>query len=450
MIVVYSLVLLFIFKTTWGEVVSPQEADIQPLSKTIILNRQPGILYGGRVENQEMACLKDGIWVYAWEDNDADVGGGWVLLDTNGNLHSSSIRSFQTTEGKLTWHSGHYAPKVRASKDGSRFLYAGTYYDWSGTLNPKNKIYEYAGKIEEDDAPLIQVVRADGEYAGPCFTGLPSELTNRTGDIRLADARFLSDGNILLVAHDMQLNAGGYYGLPESADEAVIASVCRPDGRLLYGPVAVQQSGGKGLIWNGVGVGTGQFGIRFAAGGEAHVRFFQNDLQPLTDQMALPEPFNHGYRGDECGWDANRQNRYLHVIHHDGQILAMVLNGDGSKKFSLPVFEKDVYTYGYMRCNGALDEQGNFIVTAEYRPDPPWRPGSRCVIVARFFNADGTPKTNPFYVTEVPPEDWVARDHYSTVEWEKGVVAISWLDMNTNLGETAELAVRFFQSPFEK
>ncbi len=386
-----------------------------------------------------------------WEDDLAEIGAGWVMFDSEGHPITKGIRSFQKQDGSYPALNGMYAPKLKANPFGSGFLFGAAYFDWHGKEAPQNRIPNYADPFEIDDnGPVIQRVRNDGEFERSFMTGLPMEFLKRTGPVRLSDVGYLSDGNIVAVYHDMQKQDGPeLYNLPH-AKSLVLASVMNPKGKILHGPAAVQERDADGNIWHGLAAGQGHFGVRFEAEGGNHCRFFTNRLEPLTKeiQIHLKDYFLLDSRGEGVGWCGNDQDRYLMVERVFDMACAVVYNERGKNILGdIPIIPKDGIFW--WRCDGAIDEKGNFICVFEYAPVKSKQDRiHRSVIAARIFDAKGQPNTPFFKITSIPYEDCVTRDIEPRIAWRNGLIAVVWCDRNTNLTENHQLALRIFRAPF--
>lgn len=432
-----------------GQPVSVEEAGVKPLTDNLILHQLANIPMGGRVENPGVAILDNRRIVVCWEDDYANMSGQWLMLDERGKLLTHNFRSFLKPDGQRPELTGHFAPLVHANLFGKGFLFGVTYFDWKGSKNPQNRIPEYAERFDVDDAPVIQRISSKGEYIKTIINGFPPEFTQRKGRIRLAEAGYLSNGNIVVVAEDQQLNDGPELFQLPNAMSVVIASILQPDGKILYGPIVVQQSNCNGYIWNGLAIGNGHFGVLYQTDW-VKMRFFDNELKPITLEIPIEKALlnnisNANGRGDASGWHGNSRDDYLlSVMNGRNRIIATVFTSQGKRKFDpVELNPAGVYAFDSARCDGAIDEQGNFAAVGACDME-----GGRNTIVARFFNADGTPKTPPFFVTSVKPEDWAGVDQKPRIAMRNGLCAIVWHDANTNLTGKEELALRIFKSPF--
>lgn len=432
----------------WADPVSPEEAGVEPLTPNVLLYRF-GKEYA-RGGQPVVAILDNNRIAVAWQDNSADIGAGWILLNEKGEILNKTIRCLQKPDGTRTAVEGMYFPQLAANLFGGGFLFGVTYYDWHGSVNPANRMAEWAKRFGEENAPLLQQIDSNGAYRGSCFLGLPEEFVARKGQIRLADAGYLSNGNIVLVAEDMQDRDGPDWFHLHNADRVAIASIVNPTGELLYGPAALHQSDrtqNTGVIWYGLAIGKDGFGVRCDVE-SAKVRFFNNRLKPVTDEIAVQRELAEGGRGENVGWHGNGKNEFLLVSAYYDKIYYQIYNLQGVPKFKVndaqPMDNNGFYRG---RCDGAIDADGRFVVAGIYLPVDPQLDGTRTAVAARYFNADGTPITPPFWVSSVPSGDWAAQDMFPRIAMRNGLLAVVWVDRNTNLFRTPELAVRIFRLP---
>lgn len=445
----FSLLSLLIFSCIAGEIyadpVSPEEAGVIPLTPNLILYQfSKDYARGGQ---PTIAILDNGNIAAAWQDNGSGIGGGWILLNEKGEILKKTIRSMQKGDGTPTAMEGMYFPLVSANQFGGGFLYGATYYDWSGRLHAENRMEKWEKRFGEENAPLIQRIDSNGEFLGSCFLGLPEDFVARKGQIRLADVGYLSDGNIALLAEDMQDRDGPeLFNLPK-ANRVAIACIVNPSGQLLRGPIALHQSdktSDNGVIWYGLAMGEKGFGARFNLE-SAFIRFFDNRLTPLSDDIPLSREFAEGGRGENIGWHGNGKNEFLVTSKCSSTLYFQIFNSRGTPKFEPHKLDQTgIYSE---RCDGAIDPDGRFVVAGLFLPTDPALDGTRTAIAARYFNPDGTPITPPFWVSSIPMEDWAMQDIFPRIALRDGRLAVVWLDKNTNLPRAPELAVRIFQLP---
>ena len=445
-----TFLLLFYATLLSAQPVSMEKAGVVPLSDAILLNRTASIPFGGSVENFSICILNENRIVIAWEDVDAQLGGGWMMLDKTGKTLHQKLRTFIKPDGTEALISGLHSPFLHANMFGEGFLFGVSFFDWIGSLHPGNLWKPFDRMFGSDDGPCVQLIDSNGNYIDQVFFGFPQTLLEHPGKFRLSDAGFLSDGNLVLIAEDRQ-NMDGHelYGLEES-DRVVLGTIVSRQGKILNGPFLIQSADtnkSHSVIWYGLGVGNGHFGVRYDANGVKY-RFFKNDGFPFSNEISLPDEFNRDGRGEDCGWRGNGKDSYLLVTKTAGySVSALVMDQYGKQKFN-PVRIDSMANYGADRCDGDIDSAGNFIMVADYLPGEPDINKDRAVICVRFFNRDGTPKTMPFYLTSVKPEDWIVNDTRPRVAMRHGLAVVMWRDRNTNLPEKYELGLRIFKTPF--
>ncbi len=449
--ILFCLLLLdLLVREGMAKPVSPDEAGIIPLTSNLIFYRFGKEYPRGGQPN--IAILDNNNVVVAWQDNTYNIGAGWILLNPEGEVRHQEIRSLRKEDGMRTALHGMYFPLVAANLFGSGFLFGVTFFDWHGVSDPANRMPRWENQFQEENTPLLQQIDSMGDYLGSCFLGFSEEFLSRKGQIRLADLGYLSDGNIVAIAEDQQDRDGpDLFQLPK-ADRVAIAGLLGPDGTLLRGPVAINQSDrtkSTGLLWYGLAIGQDGFGVRYDVE-SPKIRFFDNRLNPISEEITLPRELTGGGRGENVGWHGNGKDAFLLVspstteIYHT-DLYYQVFDSRGNPKFAPHEMDTDGYYCG--RCDGAIDPDGNFVTVGLYLPVEPGLDTSRSAVVARYFNPDGTPKTPTFWVSAIPAEDWAAQDIFPRIALRNGLLAVVWLDRNTNLERTPELAVRIFRLP---
>ena len=448
--ILFSWVVLSIAFTAYASPVSLSDAGVTALTKdNIILNKDP-IPNGGSIESFGIAIAPNGNVVVGWEDDNGGIQAAWMMLDKTGKLINKDALSYAGDDGKPISNLGGWGPKIHANLYGDGISFGSSYFDWIGSDDPTDKIPTYES-LGSDDSPAVQLINNDGSFNGKIISAYPNDFVQRDGSIRIADAELLSNGNIVVIGEDRQSGDGpDLFELP-NASQVVIAGIVKPDRTIVKAPVAVQQSDAKGEAWHGVATFTGGFGVRYSANG-VKLRFFDNDLKPLTDEINvgdLDPNLNAGGRGDGAGWHGNGKGRFLLVGQLNGQVYAAVFDQMGKLVVGpVQADESDAAQgLGADRVDGAIDEAGNFVLA--------WRDqtlldfaANTGVIAARFFNADGTPKTKSFLVTATASDKWLAEDSNPRVALHAGVAAMAWQDANTDALAKQEVAVRLFASPF--
>lgn len=421
-----------------------------PLTENLIVHRINGFPNGGRLENPAITIVDNNNIVAGWQDDLSNVGAGWILLNQQGNILTKNIQSFIKPDKNTPSLNGMFFPILKANLFSSGFLFGATYFDWQGNLHPANRLSPWDSFFGSENRPVIQRLQSDGNYEGTMFLGVPPDIAMKKGSIRLADIEILSNGNSIMVAEAAQENDGPHVFGMNWAKKKVLASLFDSQGCLLRGPVSLLQNPSSqtdGRIWHGAAAGKDHFGVRYHTD-SPKIRFFKNDLTPLTDEIPLQNELNSGGRGEDTGWHGNGKDKYLLVTIRDNRIYAAVFDEKGRPAFKTVDIDSNPNTGGFFneRCDGAIDEQGNFVTVGSYSSSAET---NRVVIAARFFNSDGTPKTPLFYLTAVKPEDWVSTDIRPRITLRNGLMAVVWLDKNTNLSGAYELAIRLFHSPFK-
>ncbi len=438
--------------SVFAEPVSVTDAGVTALTDNIVLNDDNPIINGGGLESIGVAILSNGNVIIGWEDDDADIAAGWVMIDSAGNRVTTDILAYANDDGTPTAANGGWGPKIHANLYGDGATFASSFWDWIGADDPLNKIPSLE-QIGSDDEPAIQIINNDGTFNGAIIPGFSIDFLQRDGAIRVGDAELLSNGNIVVIGEDRQADDGPNLGLP-NADRVVIGGIVAPDRTVIAGPIAVQQADARGEMWHGVATDQNGFGVRYSADG-VKIRFFDNDLNPLTDEIALEGDLNSGGRGDDTGWHGNGNGDYLLATQTGKRCIATVFDNTGQMKFDpIDADEPDPdFGIGAGRVDGAIDENGNFVLVYkdtslfDYFEDI-------SIIAARFFNADGTPFTPPFVVSSAASDLDAALANFAYIDSEprvamrNGLVAVAWQDGNMNELGIQETVVRIFESPF--
>ncbi|MFH1739594.1 MAG: hypothetical protein ABIH23_11350, partial [bacterium] len=446
---------LVIASTAYGSPVVPMsEAGVTPITGNIILN--PGDINGGSLESIGVVILPNGNVAAGWEDDGTSIpiSAGWVMIDSAGNFIVSQPQAYANAAGAPTATNGGWGPKMHGNQWGDGFIFGSAFWDFAGIDHPDNWIEGLDFLV--DDEPAMQLINNDGTFNGSLFLPYPLEFHEREGSIRVGDDGILSNGNIVVVGEDRQGGDGPeLFGLP-NADRVIIVGTCTPDGTPVAGPIAVQTADSRGEMWHGIATFEGGFGVRYANAG-INVRFFDNNLNPTTGQILLPGTLNSGGRGDSAGFHANKKGDCVLVTGEPTCVVAVLDKLGNVKVGPIEVYEPDIeFGHGARRVDGAIDEAGNFMAVWRDKslPGMEFADGTG-VIAARFFNANGTPATPPFVVSDAIPvpftEEWglsAMEDNEPRVTMRDGVVAIVWQDENMNALGVQELVIRLLASPF--
>lgn len=430
-----------------AEPVSVEEAGITPLTDSILISTDE-IGNGYRIESMGVAIVEDKI-IVVWEDDPSGNYAVWMFYDTEGNALTEAPQSFRRPDGNPTSTRGIWGPKIKANMYGDGAVFGSIFWDWFGAEDNRNDMPEFNDL--DGDAPAIQLLSNNADFEGHMFLGLPKDYLMREGGTRISDIDFLSDGHILVTAEDRKAGVGDMYGL--ISNRVVVAAKLTPSGEVVAGPVNVSMRDGNGEAWHGAATFPGGFAVRYQNDGP-RIRFFDNDLNPLTDDIALADIdplLNSGGRGDGTGFKGNGKGDVLLVTSTGAMPYAAVINSNAEVVVG-PVDPDEPFNadmgLGSNRVDGALDEDGNFVVVYDDKNFLLFDGGA---IVARCFYADGTPATEPFVVTDFDVNEAFSFDEHPRVAIRNGIIAVTWHDRNFMdlVGSDRVGYMRFFESPFE-
>lgn len=433
--------------------VSLDEAGLTPLTDIIIATEDP-IGNGGDVESIGIGIMTNGNIIVGWEDDANLIAAGYLVYTPDGTLLTPEVRSYANDDGSPTANNGGWGPKIHANMYGDGAVFSSTYYDWIGVDDGANNIPSLNG-LGDEDGPAVQIVNNDGTFSGVIIPGLGVDFMERDGGIRIGDAEMLSDGNIVVIGENRQSqDAAELFGLTIT-DRHVVAAVVAPDRTIVAGPVLVQEADVRGSIWHGVATFDGGFLVRYELQGVGiGLRGFDNDLTPLFDEVLMPDvapDLNAGGRGDGAGFKGNGMGDFVMAAQSGRVPYVGVFNADGTVKVAPQMADEpldEAFGIGADRVDAAIDEAGNYVVV--YRDQNYIATEGLGTVVARFFNADGTPAMDPVILTNVTEETVLAEDRRPRVAIRGGIVAVAWEDANVNERfDDRDVALRVFESPFE-
>ncbi|MGI6457439.1 MAG: hypothetical protein ACOX5R_17720 [bacterium] len=430
-----------------ADAVQFSESGVEALTDVIIVTDEE---IGNSFESTEsigIAIMENGNVIVGWEDDNNEVqeiAGAFVVYNPQGE-RLTPLRAYADDDGNPTPVAGGWGPKIQSNWFGAGATFGTTFYEFG-------YVDSLAHLQDTGDAPVIQLVDNDGSFIGSAISAFPDDfLTGDPGDIRISDVAYLSDGNIIVTGQSSAANPAhhaNYFNVENAADQLPVGAVVNPQGETVHELRLLHDSGTRGSMWHGLATFDGGFVVRYELDGEGpYIRFFNNDFTPITDPILLADidpAIAEGGRGDATGLEGNGGDRVI-LISGGGDPHFVVFDTEGNVVVD-PTPVED-FPIGSSRNDAALDENGNIVVA--YSDNVSTGDSALSRVVLRFFNADGTPATSPFFVYDMPEEDVLGVDQQPRVAMRNGIVAVAWLDTNYIMElPDEEIALRIFESPF--
>jgi hypothetical protein len=431
--------------------VSPESSGLQPRSATIYINNLDTI-NNLSVESLGVAVTSGGNVLVGWEDDGEgleDLAAVWTLYDAAGNpltpnteitseLNPGTIMSrflsYFRADGSATPGATSWGPKIKANLFGPGMGMGATSYDLGYEVEEW-----FETQIQDDatagDFPSVQLLTDSGEPTA-IVAGVTDEYAGRPGDIRIADWDFLSDGNVVIVGESRQgQDLVDLYGGAGSGNHAIFRIV-DPSGNEVKAVTVVTETPEANEMWHGVGVTANGFAIRFAQGGRAKVRMFDNAGNPTTGNLDLGtltgfEITASGGRGDGAGFHGNGVDAY--VLANSGTqdgtnaVWVTVLNADGTVRWSKSAAD-DLVIGANRRVDAGIDKNGDVVVVfsdAQLGNPQPF-------VMGRRFDFQGEPVGSSFFVSELedPTQFAVLTAESPRVALRDGLLAVVWQSDN--------------------
>jgi len=446
----------------------PEDNGVKPVSDTVYINTSDTI-NNTKTESLGIGIARNGNVIVGWEDDgDAlnDLEAVWTLVSDSGalvtpdteitskdpdyagqTLTSKYLSFFRTdktpTPGRTSW-----GPKIKANPFGDGIGMGATAFDLAKEVT--NLFPDYNGDF--GDFPAVQLLNNDGTPISIAL-GVPSAYHSRDGNIRIGDWHYLSTGNIVIVGESRQgADLVDIYS-GEAPQNHAIVRIVSPAGQEIK---AVQLAGAtptKTEMWHGVGVTRNGFAVRFSDNGPGVIRLFNNDGTPASTNLNLGELVGNpiaagGGRGDGVGFHGNGNDAYASVaIGKDGDgknhVWVSVLSTNGTVRWSKSVSD-DLELLGPGRCDVAIDSLGRVAVAYD---DAAGTGGNAKIVLARVFDAQGTPLGKTFYVSEKEgPEATTLESRNPRIAFRNDTIAVTWESQNIEPG-TRVVAVRQFVIP---
>lgn len=440
-------------------------AKFTPTTPTFYINT-PDTLNNGKTESIGVSIASNGNVIIGWEDDGdglSDQEAVWTLFDPSGKQINPEL-TFTTTQGAETLKSKFLAyfradkspvsgatawgPKIKANLFGDGIGMGATAFSLGLEIAELKEINLDAS--EGGDFPAVQLLNNDGTPIS-VVSGVADADAQPQGNIRIGDWDYLADGNVVIVGESRQDDVlVSKFGGDAPGKHAIYRIVDRT-GKEVKAVALVSETKDPNEIWHGVGSTKSGFAVRFAKGGRATVRIFDNAGKALTGDLDLAtvagnEAAAGGGRGDGAGFHGNGNDAYAVVsgandIDGNGAgVWLTVLNADGKLRFARNATEGSTFAK-VDRNDVAIDATGRTLVTLSGTLDGTDVP----LIYARAFDATGKPLGALFPVSE---KETAALAQGNAIDpraaWRGDNIAVVWESANHN-AEKGVVAARFFK-----
>ncbi len=435
--------------------VAPEDNGLTPKTATIYVNRKTleiDQINNGNTESLGVAIANGGNVIVGWEDDGdgvANLGAVWTIYDSAGNpitppTETTSLApdsagtittrflSYFRSNGSAVGGGHSWGPKIKANLFGDGVGMGAT--SWQLDLEV-SELAPYDGN-NTGDYPTVQLLSNSGQPV-KILTGVSVDYASRSGDIRIGDWDYLSNGNVVIVGESRQSQDlvdvfGG-----DTAFRHVIFRILDPQGNVIKQETLVSETPnfvGNAEMWHGVGVVSNGFAIRYKAhNGPVVVRMFDNAGNPTTGDLVLADITGHpeaggGGRGDGAGFHGNGKDAYVAVCSYGPGAWVTVLNADGTVRWSKNVADDLPNMVSVGRTDAAIDANGNVVVVFSGKYDSS---AVYDLVMGRRFDASGNPVGGTFYVSEKEsPDLFPARANNPRVAWRNGQVVVVWESLN--------------------
>jgi hypothetical protein len=305
------------------------------------------------------------------------------------------------------------------------------------------------------DFPVVQLLNNDGApFNSVVLPGYSDTDADVTGDVRIGDWEYLSNGNIVIVGESrQQADLVDRFGGPAGGNHAAFR-ILRPDGTEVKALSLVSDSAVPNEIWHGVGVTRGGFAVRFGQSG-AKIRLFHNDGTPASENIDVAlltgnPAVADGGRGDSTGFHGNGNDAYVlvnsGVDSGDGvrKAWVTVINADGTLRYSRPVSD-DIPLAGADRTDGGIDALGRVVAVYD---DAAGTANNVRVVRGRLFNSNGSAAGGTFYVSELEtPATLTVESRRARAAFRGNQVAVVWESSSHPATPSRVVAGRIFTVP---
>ncbi len=434
----------------------PTTVGVTPLTSTTVLTED---LYhtDDNLESLGIDITSDGKVIIGWEDDSVEVGAGIRAYDLSLNnlpwasdFEDNNVSSYYFDDGAPTDDNSGWGPKVRANYFGDGFGMGSS--AWGFPENSGRLVDSLADLMEDDegrgpDSPCVQLYQADMTPIVPIICGITDEFAQPVGSVRIADWCYLSNGSYAFMNESRQKDANVTAPMNMSAVEnGVAVSVVLPGQQFGSNISRVLEYDGKAESWHGIAPLANGFACRVAAD-TIKMRIFDNDGNPVTGDIDMADytfvdgegvnvgaVLNNGGRGDGMGFDSNANDRIVITGKTDvdgitgTEVYAAAFDASGNLVVG-PILVSDGFAdINCDRVDCAVGPDGSFIIVFD---DDYALFGDR-LLMARIFNADGTPATDIFSVDDRFSGDaQEGQARRGRVAWRGNKIAVAWESTNS-------------------
>ena len=462
---------------------SPEQAGINPLSPTTFLHHE-GAIHNNKLEGSlGVAVASNGNVMVGWEDDGADIKdfeAVWTIIKPNGDFVTpmTTINSTFVPGGPIDtrflayfradgspvsgWTS--WGPKIKANLFGPGLGMGATSFGLGAEVPEFAAINVQEGG-GEGDFPSVQLVNDDGTPV-KIHSGVTDAFAETTGNIRIGDWDYLSNGNILIVGENRQnVDLVDKFGGAAAAQHAIFR-ILTPAGVVVKAETLVGEIAERMEIWHGSAVTANGFAIRFSTATGPKIRLFNNDGSPASGNIDLVTLVGSpiaggGGRGEGIGFDGNGVNAYAFAasgVDTDGtrQVIVAVINANGTLKWMKRVTEPGITLLTSDRVDCSIDAKGRVaVVFTDTAPNVVLGATGVPTVMARLFAANGDPITGTFYVSEIDsPSASATEARRPRVHWRNDELAVAYesranpvvFDGNMDQIPDLTMAVRVFST----
>lgn len=456
---------------------TPAAEGVTALTPAMALNSD---VLGDSLESINLDIAGDGKIIIGWEDDSATVNGaeagiaaGIRMYDMGLNnipwakdFEGNNTSSYYFSDGEPTDDNSGWGPKVRANWFGEGFgmgSCAWQFPEHSGrTETTLDAVMLDDGGLGADN-PLVQLYEADGTPIVPPRIGATDAFAQPEGSVRIGDWCYLANGNIA-ISGEVRQNEGNV-NPPMSlsvAGRAVSIAIVEPGEQFPSSITRVQEADASASQWGGVAPLANGFVVRYELSGAGiKLRYYDNDGNPTTGDVDLGAVtyvdsegidvggvMGMGGRGDNEGMDTDADDRVVVTTRADVdgypglEVYACVLDGQGNFVVNPILVTEGFNDNDTSRCDAAIGPDGSFIVVW----DDTYILIDTRVVLARIFNADGTPATGIFSLDDrLVGLDQPGNSEEPLVAWRGNKIAVAYESSNGNDYGPHELTARVFE-----
>ena len=456
---------------------APENSGVQPIGDTVYANTANGAdINNSSTESIGVAIARNGNVVVGWEDDGgdlADLQATWTLFNSQsqpiiepveiksidpafaGQTVTSRFLSYFRADKSPTPARTGWGPKIQANPFGDGFGMGSTSFELGLEVPAFAPIENNEAGENAGDYPTVQLLDNSGAPLG-VVSGASDAYAEPAGNIRIGDWGYLSTGNIVVAGESRQTaDLVSVYGGAAAANH-VYVRIMKPDGTEVKAAQLASATPTKAEMWHGIGTIKSGFGVRFGGDdGRAKVRLFDNAGTPTTTTnidlgtlVGNPVAATGG-RGDGVGFHGNGNDAYAVVgVGNDEAgkptVLVTVLNANGTVRWSRSAAD-DIDLLSPGRADVAIDALGRVAVT--YDTTSASASGIRGVL-ARVFDAKGTPLGGTFYVSErETPETLASESRRPRIAFRNDTIAVVWETLSAEVPDVRTVALRQFVVP---